>query len=176
MQPVALAGDEGDQVTVLVATTRQPDPKLEFLFSGERSRYLSYAQIDIAVPSEHRPGALELPSRLPGDPSRDFVTRAVTPLDAGGFRSALHDKFSDTAHRRVLVFVHGYNNTFGAAVFRLAQIAHDSEAPVTPVLFTWPSRGQRTSRGPPSPTFCSGWPMTPRSERSPFSRTRWGAG
>ncbi len=41
----------------------------------------------------------------------------------------------------MLVFVHGYNTRFDEAVFRLAQIVHDSGAPVTPVLFSWPSWG-----------------------------------
>jgi esterase/lipase superfamily enzyme len=40
-----------------------------------------------------------------------------------------------------MVFVHGFNNRFADAVFRYAQIVHDSGANVTPILFTWPSRG-----------------------------------
>ena len=42
---------------------------------------------------------------------------------------------------QVLVFVHGFNNRFEDAVFRFAQIIHDSRADVAPVLFTWPSKG-----------------------------------
>ena len=48
---------------------------------------------------------------------------------------------------RVLIFVHGYNNRFSDAVFRAAQIVHDSDAEVTPILFTWPSRGNLFSYG-----------------------------
>src|SRR3954463_3655295 len=36
-----------------------------------------------------------------------------------------------------------FNNRFDDAVYRLAQIVHDSQAPVIPVLFPWPSRGER---------------------------------
>ncbi|MGO7207463.1 alpha/beta hydrolase, partial [Rhizobium ruizarguesonis] len=43
--------------------------------------------------------------------------------------------------RRVLVFVHGFNNRYEDAVYRFAQIVHDSHADVAPVVFTWPSRG-----------------------------------
>jgi esterase/lipase superfamily enzyme len=46
-----------------------------------------------------------------------------------------------TPKRRVLVFIHSFNNRFDDAVFRFAKIIHDSRAPVVPVLFTWPSRG-----------------------------------
>jgi esterase/lipase superfamily enzyme len=42
-------------------------------------------------------------------------------------------------NRHVLVFVHGYNTRFDEAVFRFAQIVHDSGADVTPVLFSWAS-------------------------------------
>jgi esterase/lipase superfamily enzyme len=41
----------------------------------------------------------------------------------------------------VLIFVHGYNTRIGDAVFRFAQLVHDADARVTPILFTWPSRG-----------------------------------
>jgi esterase/lipase superfamily enzyme len=47
----------------------------------------------------------------------------------------------------VLVFIHGFNNRFEDAVFRFAQIVHDSRAPVVPVLFTWPSRGSILAYG-----------------------------
>ena len=51
-------------------------------------------------------------------------------------------ELSANAAGHVLVFIHGYNNRFESAVYRLAQIVHDSDAPVVPVLFTWPSRGK----------------------------------
>ncbi|MGH7936575.1 MAG: alpha/beta hydrolase, partial [Chthoniobacterales bacterium] len=46
-----------------------------------------------------------------------------------------------TPKKQVLVFVHGFNNQFEDAVFRFAQIVHDSRAEAVPVLFTWPSKG-----------------------------------
>ena len=42
----------------------------------------------------------------------------------------------------MLIFVHGFNNRFDDAVYRFAQVVHDSEAEGIPVLFTWPSRGE----------------------------------
>jgi esterase/lipase superfamily enzyme len=49
--------------------------------------------------------------------------------------------------QHVLVFVHGFNNRYEDAVHRFAQIVHDSGAPVTPVLYTWPSRGNVLAYG-----------------------------
>ena len=42
----------------------------------------------------------------------------------------------------MLIFVHGFNNRFDDAVYRFAQVVHDSKAVGIPVLFTWPSRGE----------------------------------
>ena len=60
-------------------------------------------------------------------------------------RSIIQQRLSaeakQTRRSKVLVFVHGFNNRFDEAVYRLAQIAHDSNAPAIPVLFSWPSRG-----------------------------------
>jgi len=46
------------------------------------------------------------------------------------------------AKRQVLIFVHGFNNTYADAVFRFAQIVHDAGTDATPLLFTWPSRAR----------------------------------
>ena len=47
-----------------------------------------------------------------------------------------------TASRQVLIFVHGYNNSYADAVFRFAQIVHDAGTDAAPILFTWPSRAR----------------------------------
>ena len=52
-----------------------------------------------------------------------------------------------SASGQVLVFIHGFNDRFEDAVFRFAQVVHDSDAPVVPVLFTWPSRGSVLAYG-----------------------------
>jgi esterase/lipase superfamily enzyme len=64
----------------------------------------------------------------------EYQTRAEA---LAGFRRLLRQ----TPSKHVLVFVHGFNNRFEDAVFRYAQIVHDSGASAVPVLFTWPSRG-----------------------------------
>jgi len=41
----------------------------------------------------------------------------------------------------ILLFVHGYNNTFEFALLRCAQFVHDIHFAGTPLLFSWPSSG-----------------------------------
>ncbi len=43
--------------------------------------------------------------------------------------------------RDVIVFVHGYNENFQEALFRLAGMSADAQIDATPILFSWPSLG-----------------------------------
>ncbi len=127
---------------MLVVTTRAPDQDPGVLFSGERGR-MSFAEIVVSLPPDARrkTGEVQWPSRLPGNPETDFVAAKVEKLDRNQAVTLFHKAVQKVPKRRVLVFIHGFNNRFEDAVYRFAQIVHDSRADVVPVLFTWPSRG-----------------------------------
>jgi esterase/lipase superfamily enzyme len=128
---------------MLVATTRRAVADPGKLFSGERGNGLSFANIIVSVPPDRtrEAGEIQWPKTSPGNPATDFVTASVSRLDGRAARAWLDSHGSAANKHRVLIFVHGYNNRFGDAVFRAAQLVHDSGAEVTPILFTWPSRG-----------------------------------
>jgi esterase/lipase superfamily enzyme len=103
---------------------------------------LDFADVVVSIPPVHQPGNVEYPHQIPGDPATDFVT--LSPTDYNDRAQALatfRRLVRTTPKKQVLVFVHGFNNRFEDAVFRFAQIVHDSGAEVVPVLFTWPSKG-----------------------------------
>ncbi|WP_346356825.1 alpha/beta hydrolase [Bosea sp. (in: a-proteobacteria)] len=142
LTPVTSTVPGTSKVTMLVATTRAADPDAGVLFSGERGKP-AYVEMTISLPPDARRkvGEVQWPSRLPGNPETDFVTLKVDKLDAKTGLARLHERVARVPKRRVMVFVHGFNNRFEDAVYRFAQIVHDSDANVVPVLFTWPSRG-----------------------------------
>jgi len=144
MMPVNAVADGATQVPILVATTRRAvpdDPGV--MFGSDRASTVSYAAVTISVPPDatRTIGHVQWPTAAPGDPRRDFVTTAADYIDEAQFRSAV-DRAAQGGQRKVLVFVHGFNNRFDEAVFRFAQIVHDSKSRAIPVLFTWPSRGE----------------------------------
>lgn len=142
LAPVPHGAPGTSKVTMLVATTRSADPDAGVLFSGERGTP-AFAEITVSLPpaDKRKVGEVQWPSRLPGDPATDFVTLKVDRLDRPTVLARLHNAVSKVPKRRVMVFVHGFNNRFEDAVYRFAQIVHDSGAPTVPVLFTWPSQG-----------------------------------
>ncbi len=143
--PVAASAPGATPVRILVATSREGVPSQPGqLFSGERSDQVEYADITVSIPPDanRKVGEVQWPSRTPGDPARNFVVTSATVEDRAGAQKTLDAILPDAKPRQALLFVHGYNNSFDVALFRFAQIAHDSAAPAAPVLFTWPSRGR----------------------------------
>jgi esterase/lipase superfamily enzyme len=133
------------KVEILAATTRAPVAAPPgAMFGGERAHGLAFADIVVSIPpdSQRKVGEVQWPASPPGDPSRDFVTLRAEKLDLKGAIARFDQQLAASPQRHVLVFVHGYNTRFDEAVYRFAQIAHDSGAPVVPVLFAWPSRGR----------------------------------
>jgi esterase/lipase superfamily enzyme len=145
MIPTSEAAPGATQVPVLIATTRKKstaDPGE--MFSGERAEAVSYAAVTISVPPDdaRKVGEVQWPASPPGDPRRDFVTVSADYVDERAFNAQINRIAKQTGRNRALIFVHGFNNRFDDAVYRFAQIVHDSKAPAIPVLFTWPSRGE----------------------------------
>jgi esterase/lipase superfamily enzyme len=129
---------------MLVASTRRrstTDPGE--MFDAERANAVSYAAVTVSIPPDavRKIGHVQWPSAVPGDPRRDFVTVSADYIDRKDFAAAIDSTVRRTGRNKVLVFVHGFNNRFDDAVYRFAQIVHDSKSPAIPVLFTWPSRG-----------------------------------
>lgn len=141
MEPEAVNVPGTSKVDLLVATTRAPADDPAVLFSGERGTGLALSAITVSIPPEanRTVGQVQWPKKLPADPLRSFTTVSVKPM-----LSAQQARDWSRAHltksRRVMVFVHGFNNRYEDAVYRFTQIVHDSNADVAPVIFTWPSR------------------------------------
>jgi esterase/lipase superfamily enzyme len=143
LQPLAAAPRDTNHIPMLVATTRKPSKDPGQLFSGERGTSISINSVTVSLPTDahRRIGEVQWPSRVPPNPEKEFAVVDVAKVESEHrvlqwFRKHRNPK------RQVIIFVHGFNNTYADGVFRLAQITHDSGTDATPILFTWPSRGR----------------------------------
>ncbi|MFN3674028.1 MAG: alpha/beta hydrolase [Bosea sp. (in: a-proteobacteria)] len=128
------------KVDLLAATTRAASDEPGVLYGGDRGRRVSFSNLVVSLPPARETGTIQLPRATPGDPNRDFVVTASRPMGWNDLPAWFQKAGGKT--RRALIFVHGFNTPFDRAVFRLAQIAHDSGANAAPILFSWPSRGR----------------------------------
>lgn len=126
---------------IFLATNRQPvdGPRR---FGSERSGELRYAHFDISVPPEHAPGAIEWPDLAP-DPAKHFMTLDDVAHSPEAFERTVAAELAaqPAGTRDVVVFVHGFNNTFAEGLYRLAQIRHDFGIETPVVTYSWPSLG-----------------------------------
>jgi len=147
--PVAETVPGATKIDMLVATTRMRAEDPQEYFSGNRGPRLSFAEFIVSIPPEasRKPGEVQWPQSTPGNPATDFVTLKADVIDRDQATAWFRRTVRNVPKRRVLVFIHGFNNRFDDAVFRFAQIVHDAGTPVVPVLFTWPSRGSILAYG-----------------------------
>ena len=137
------------QVDMIVATTRTADKAPGIMFNGLRGDALAFADIAVSIPPDatRQIGAVQWPRTLPGNPGLDFVTRRTSVIDRKTAFALVGQKIRHSPKKQVLVFVHGFNNRFEDAVYRFAQIVHDSGTQAVPVLFTWPSKASVLAYG-----------------------------
>ncbi len=143
LQPLAVAPAGTSRVTMLVATTRKPSEDPGKLFSGDRGTAISLNSVDVSIPPDRnrKIGEVQWPSHMPPNPQKEFAVTQVAKVQSEGQAFDWYRKNRNTKHQ-VIIFVHGFNNTYADAVFRFAQIVHDSGTDAAPILFTWPSRGR----------------------------------
>lgn len=142
LNPVNASAKGATIVDMLVATNRARSNEPGEVFNGERSSDMSLTSFAISIPpdADRRIGEVQWPRSLPANPARDFTTVGKTSFAGLDQAQAFVEKNLPKT-RRVVIFVHGFNNRLDDAVYRFAQISHDSGAQALPVLFTWPSRG-----------------------------------
>ncbi len=113
-------------------------------FSSRRGEMLDYTRFAVSIPPERDVGEITWPTGDVADPQRHFVvTEAIRYSAPSGFRADIAASLSalPAADREVVVFVHGFNNNFASGLFRVAQMAHDYDAPGLVAHFSWPSAG-----------------------------------
>lgn len=132
---------------IYFATNRQVDPnaKIAERYTNAESPVLTFGSMRVNVPIQnHTKGKLERPrfwQYLDAD-KHFFIDEAATNEIAEAYFFEGLKGIVKPGDRDLMVFVHGFNNTFDFAAMRLAQTQHDAQFPGQSILFSWPSKGQ----------------------------------
>lgn len=130
------------QHRLYMITTREASVVPGEFFSAGRAANLALASVDVTIPPGHVAGELERPTELPPDPMTEFtVVNPAIYANEDAYVRALDSALAalPVQDRRILLFIHGYNNTTSDAILRFAQFVEDSDFRGLPVLFTWAS-------------------------------------
>lgn len=143
---------------IFYGTDRLRENSRTVKFCGFRSDdTIAYGRAEVSVPHIHREGKLERPwwrpSRVKGNPNKHIVIHdnELMSLDAWLANAKIHlgdfGDFGDfggcqgSPQKEGLVFIHGFNVSFDAALWRTAQLCHDLRFPGMMLCFSWASLG-----------------------------------
>lgn len=137
---------------VYYATDRKPVPKAALdpdnFFGGDRATNndISYGAVNVTLPKNHAIGQLEAPSmwmlEFKSDPDKHVTLQGMQPLDSDAWRAEIAKRATHLGNPGILVFVHGYKNSFADAALKAGQLAYDLKFGGTTVMFSWPSRNE----------------------------------
>ena len=133
------------EITTYYATNRKKSGRVEpaALYGSSAVGDLDYGRAVVSIPSNRKPGEIQLPSLwrldLKADPNKQFVLKAVEPMAWVIIRKEMSEKLQSGSAPSLLLFVHGYYTSFRDAAFRTAQMAHDLGFQGVPFFFSWPS-------------------------------------
>ncbi len=158
-QPVNASGD----LNLLYVTDRAPasDPQTTTLsYGSERSRTMSFGSIDIRVEPDSSGGTEEMKldgvkeiGRFPEVPYpavfADSGYRRAPSIVASheeavaSLQDEIHRRLAKFARKEVVIFIHGYNNTFADAAFATGNLCRLLGQDFVCVVLTWPAGGSR---------------------------------
>ncbi len=156
-----------DDLSLVYVTDRAPitDPETGALsYGADRSRFMSFGSVDVhispaAVSSSSNSGgqlqvgAVSEVGRFPVEPYAALLTpkgyrRAPEVVAAheqavAALQAEIRRRIAGTQRKEVVVFIHGYNNTFKDAVTATGNICHFLGHDFVCVVLTWPAGGSK---------------------------------
>lgn len=122
----------GRDPRLLVMTTRNATGNTPPFFGTDRGK-LTFAEVRLSPPGRGISG------RVSSAVSGDWQVVGIDRVNAADPARALSDAVNG---RDVLLYVHGFNETFDSATRSAGQLSHSLEFRGRTVLFTWPSGGK----------------------------------
>jgi esterase/lipase superfamily enzyme len=145
--PAARSEPVPRHVEVFYVTNRAAADRSGQSFGSERGQ-VSYGVVNVSIPPGHVMGRHEEPSLLKFEWSpnehKHIKVRDVIALARDDFAGRLTRAVEASRGSKLMIFVHGYNETFPGASKLVGQFAHDLKFPGPVVLFSWPSQGSLT--------------------------------
>lgn len=113
------------------------------IYGSDSSNELSYGKLNVRIPDNHKFGRVE----------RFREQRWIMFLRNGkdGFTSTEHKflqidelsgELSSGDDENIIIFIHGYNNSFEDAIFRAAQLKYDLQFSESIVSYSWACHGK----------------------------------
>lgn len=85
------------------------------------------------------PATGKAPERNDRSSNKKPVTEMTFAQARDSIHSLIHDRLKECRKKEAYVFIHGYNNSFDAATFRMASLWHYLGRDGVPIVYSWPA-------------------------------------
>ena len=157
------------EILYVTDRTRETNQKGEAFYGARRSNSAAYGSVVVEIGNAEsweklveasqtaerkrelllRIGSVQERGRFPETPYPfsvvdgtivdDQATRAAYDETAAKFRGEILDRLARVQQNEVIIFIHGFNNTFQSSALVLAEIWHFTGRRGVPVLYSWPA-------------------------------------
>jgi esterase/lipase superfamily enzyme len=133
-------------VDILYGTDRKRNKKKtnwENYYTGERGK-LKYGIAQVSIPKVHILGKMERPKHWWQSETigKHILITDLKCISKQEFLKFFNSKLTHVEEKDVLIFIHGFNVTFAAAIRTTAQITYDLKFKGVPMTYSWPSLGK----------------------------------
>lgn len=138
------------KVDVYFATDRQrvDNTRPDLRYGPTRNMegdHLEYGKAIVTIPDIHVPGRVERPKwwkfEFREDEKKHVVLREPKLMEEGEFYRSIQASTSSNPADELLMFVHGFNVSWGDAMRRTGQISYDLGFGGVTLCYSWPSQG-----------------------------------
>jgi hypothetical protein len=111
-------------------------------YNGKRDN-MTYGLAEVKIPKGKRKGEIPRPPWWipfwPENPEKHVAILTLSPLSHQEYLEAFAKGLESSGSKDVLLFIHGYNESFASSVRRAAQICFDTSFQGVTTVFSWPS-------------------------------------
>lgn len=136
-------------VPVYYATDRKPSGKQDpgkFFTGNPDPSNLHFGKCMVSIPAIHELGEIERPkwwkAEFAENPGKHVALKEIRPLSEEDFYGEMRWDVTLADRKEALVYIHGFNVSFGEAAMHAAQIVYDVSFKGVPLLYSWPSKGE----------------------------------
>ncbi len=133
-------------VKVYYATEREPvtpQPAIDYGQKRSADDSLRYGAAVVAVPKTHAHSNLSDPEYWSYNPKEYAASFSPLMQQSEFFRNIALQAAAYPNKKSLLVFVHGFNNSFREDIYKTAQLSYDTQFLGVPVMFDWPATTPR---------------------------------
>lgn len=121
-------------------------PDGSVIYTNKRDRELHIGICEVSIPKKHKLGEIERPGWFRNlffgeSKKKDFTILYNEKMEREKFLKLLNEKIGDSEEGELLLFIHGFNVDYDAAMMNAAQLGFDLNFKGGVTAFSWPSLG-----------------------------------